>query len=129
MPTISPLSAALPKDSIANIFVHADRGVAGQAVVAAFDTTKGEAKGKDMSIEEIKKVSEDFESVFLGQMLQAMVPEPEDNPLFGGNDGDETFRNMMVEEYAKTISASGGIGIASHVQQQLIALQETQQAR
>ena len=58
-------------------------------------------------------------------MLQAMVPEPEDNPLFGGNDGDETFRNMMVEEYAKTISASGGIGIASHIQRELLGKVQT----
>ena len=53
-------------------------------------------------------------------MLKSLVPKPEENPLFGGTDGDETFRGMMIDEYAKSISAAGGIGIASHIQRDLL---------
>jgi Rod binding domain-containing protein len=38
--------------------------------------------------------------------------------------GQRQRRSLPTEEYAKSIAASGGIGIANQIQHQLISLQE-----
>jgi Rod binding domain-containing protein len=42
----------------------------------------------------------------------------------GAGAGAGTWRSLLTDEYAKTIAKAGGIGLADHVQRQLIALQE-----
>lgn len=76
-------------------------------------------------LDRIRKVSQEFESVFLGTMFEEMFAgiEEEEGPLGAGAAGS-AWRSMRVEEMAKTVSAAGGIGIATHVQRQLIAMQE-----
>lgn len=76
-------------------------------------------------LERIKKVSQEFESVFLNNMFEEMFAgiEEEDGPL-GAGSGGSAWRSMKVEEMAKSVSSAGGIGLAQHVQRQLIAMQE-----
>jgi flagellar protein FlgJ len=90
-------------------------------LTAAIPQPGADVKGLDR----IKKVSEEFESVFLGTMFEEMFAgiEEEDGPLGAGSAGN-AWRSMRVEEMAKTVSAAGGIGLASHVQRHLIAMQE-----
>ncbi len=74
---------------------------------------------------QIKKVAEDFESVFLSQMLQSMFPEEnQESEAFGGGEGEDINRGMMVEQYGKLIASHGGIGIADYIQRQLLQHQE-----
>jgi flagellar protein FlgJ len=73
---------------------------------------------------EIAVVAQDFESVFITQMLQHMFAGVEVNEEFGGGHGEETFRTLLFDEYGKTISNAGGFGIAEHVQRELLSLQE-----
>jgi flagellar protein FlgJ len=47
----------------------------------------------------------------------------EDGP-FDSGPGSSAWRSLRTEEFARTVAASGGIGLADHVQRQLIALQE-----
>lgn len=90
-------------------------------LTAAIPQPGADVKGLDR----IKKVSEDFESVFLGTMFEEMFAgiEEDDGP-FGAGSAGSAWRSMRVEEMAKSVAASGGIGLASHVQRQLIAMQE-----
>ena len=76
-------------------------------------------------LERIKKVSHEFEAVFLNNMFEEMFAniEEEEGP-FGAGSGGSAWRSMRVEEMAKTVSNAGGIGLAQHVQRQLIAMQE-----
>lgn len=71
-----------------------------------------------------KKAAQQFESVFitecLGQMFEGI---PTDGP-FGGGQGEEMFRSLMTDEYAKQIEQQGGFGLAASVTQQLLKLQE-----
>lgn len=72
-----------------------------------------------------KDSAQQFEGVFLTNMFEEMfagVEEP-DGPQSAGP-GQKTWRSMLTEEYANTIAKSGGVGIADHVQRELIALQE-----
>ena len=68
----------------------------------------------------------EFEQFFIAQMLEHMFSGiPTDGP-FGGGNGESIFRSMLNTEYAKIISASGGIGIADAVQREILRLQESE---
>ncbi|ESR26769.1 rod-binding protein [Lutibaculum baratangense] len=72
-----------------------------------------------------RKAAEEFESVFLNTMVAEMFTDlPTDGP-FGGGQAEETYRSMLIEEYAKEMAAAGGIGLADSVLRDIIALQET----
>lgn len=75
---------------------------------------------------EIAAKAEEFEAVFLSQMLNHMFEGIETNELFGGGQGEDAYKSMMVEEYGKIIAKTGGIGIADHVKAEMIRMQEMQ---
>jgi Rod binding domain-containing protein len=85
-----------------------------------YPTAAPAAAGTDKT----KKVSQDFEGVFLTNMFENMFEGLDDEGPFGGGAGNGVWRSMLTEQYAKTISAAGGIGIAKQIQHQLISLQE-----
>ncbi len=70
------------------------------------------------------KVAQDFEAVFLSQMLQPMFANIEAEEPFGGGAGEEVWRSMMVDEIGKQMAKAGGIGIASSIKQEILRLQE-----
>lgn len=72
----------------------------------------------------IRASAEEFEAVFVSQMLTHMFESVDIDPLTGGGNGEEVFRSLLVNEYGKTIAKSGGIGIADHVQREMLRLQE-----
>lgn len=75
---------------------------------------------------EIAAKAEEFEAVFLSQMLKHMFSGIETNDMFGGGPGEEVFKDLMTEEYGKIIARTGGIGVADHVKAEMIRLQEMQ---
>ena len=66
----------------------------------------------------------EFEAVFLSQMLGHMFAELETNGPFGGGQSEEMFRSLMINEYGRLISQSGGIGIADTVMAEMLEIQE-----
>lgn len=73
----------------------------------------------------IDKAAKEFEALFLGEMFRHMFSDDPD-PVFGGGNSEKVYQSMLIDEYGKAISKSGGIGIADAVTKQLIALQEAQ---
>ena len=72
----------------------------------------------------LRRVAEEFEAVFLAQMLASMTRElGGDGIFFGGGEGDP-FRGMLNDEIAKLISHSGGIGLADAVLREMLKVQE-----
>lgn len=71
-----------------------------------------------------QKAAQEFESSFLTTMLEQMWTGIEAEAPFGGGHAEKVYRSMIVNEYAKSISANGGIGIANHVYQELLSAQE-----
>jgi Rod binding domain-containing protein len=73
----------------------------------------------------IKDAAQQFESVFLTNMLEEMFSgiQEQDGPL-GAGEAQSAWRSMLVEQYADSIAKNGGVGVADHVQRELIALQE-----
>lgn len=76
------------------------------------------------NLHEARKVAEDFEAVFLGQMLQPMFQNIDAAEPFGGSPSEKMWRTMQVDEYGKAIAKSGGIGIADAVFREIIKAQE-----
>ena len=70
------------------------------------------------------KVGRQFETMFLSEMLQPMFQGLKTDGLFGGGHGEEMFRSMQVEEYAKAVMKQGGIGVAAAVQREVLRMQE-----
>jgi peptidoglycan hydrolase FlgJ len=79
-----------------------------------YPTTMPAAPGTDKT----KKVSQDFEGVFLANMFEGL----DDDGPFGAGADDGPWRSLLTEQYAKTIAASGGIGVANQIQHQLMSL-------
>ncbi len=73
-----------------------------------------------LSKEDAKKVAKDFESLFVSQMMEHMFSgDSLGESLFGSAESDEIYQSMMVDQYAKKIVDSGGIGIASYIERAL----------
>jgi Rod binding domain-containing protein len=71
-----------------------------------------------------RKAAQQFESLFISEFVGHMFEGvPTDGP-FGGGPGEEMFRSLMVDEYAKQIEQQGGFGLAAPVARQLLQLQE-----
>lgn len=82
--------------------------------------------GANLSKTETRKAAEDFEAMFITEMLKPMFEATEDevDPMFGGSHGEEMFKSLMIDEYGKSIAASGGIGIADSIEAQMLKYQE-----
>jgi peptidoglycan hydrolase FlgJ len=72
----------------------------------------------------MRQVAQDFEGLFLGQMLENIFAGLETNELFGGGDAEDIYKSMMMEEYGKAMAKTGGIGVADHVMRQMLQQQE-----
>jgi len=68
--------------------------------------------------------SVDFETQYLSSMLQPMFDSIEVNETFGGGHGEEMFRSLITNEYAKRISQQGNVGLADNVYRELLRAQE-----
>ncbi len=82
---------------------------------------------RSLADEQVRRAAEEFEAVFISQMLAPMFEGLETDELFGGGPGEDIYRSILVEEYGKAIARSGGIGIADAVQREILRLQEVSQ--
>lgn len=73
--------------------------------------------------EEIEKAAEEFEAVFLSQMMEHMFSDIDMMPMSEGP-GEDIYKTMLIDEYGKIIARSGGIGVADHVKQEMLRMQE-----
>ncbi len=71
-----------------------------------------------------REVAEAFESFFLAQVLGQMSSGLETDGPFGGGASEKTWRAMLFDTYAQSVTARGGIGIADVVQAEILRLQE-----
>jgi Rod binding domain-containing protein len=73
--------------------------------------------------QKLTETAQEFEAVFLQNMLSIMFQGIETDEYFGGGAAEDTFRSMQIEQYSKHIASQGGIGLASFIKQALIDLQ------
>ncbi|MFW5661204.1 MAG: rod-binding protein [Oceanicaulis sp.] len=75
--------------------------------------------------EQIRATAEDFEAVFLAQMMEHMMGDTTDSS-FGGGPGEAAFKSMLNEEFAKVTAKAGGVGLADALMRDMLAFQEAQ---
>jgi Rod binding domain-containing protein len=72
---------------------------------------------------QIKQTATKFEASFLSIMLQQMFEGTETAAPFGGGPGEAMFKSFMAEAMANKMVKSGGIGLASAVQREMLKMQ------
>jgi Rod binding domain-containing protein len=97
--------------------------IAAQTSNAAFNALASAKKPLDVKAK-AREAATEFEAVFLNSMFSQMFTGIDGDGPFGGNGSAKIWRSFLSEEYAKTFAKAGGIGIADHVYQTLIAQQE-----
>jgi Rod binding domain-containing protein len=61
----------------------------------------------------------------IGQLLQPMFDTVDTSKgSFGGGPGEEAWKPMLVQEFAKQIAAHGGLGLAKPVYDAMLRMQE-----
>lgn len=68
----------------------------------------------------LRKVSQDFESLFLAYMMKTMKGALPKSEFLGQSQGEKIFTEMKDEELAKGMATAGGIGLAKLLEQQLL---------
>ena len=71
------------------------------------------------SPESIRKIAQEFESLFTSTMLRAMRKTVGDNPLIPSGFGEQVYTDMLDEKYSEMISTHGSIGLADMIVKQL----------
>ena len=83
----------------------------------SFNTPTG--KGQDL-----RKVAEQFTGMFMSQMFSHMFEGVGTDTMFGGGQGEEMFRSVLVDEYGKAAAKQGAGGLTDKIMHALIAQQE-----
>lgn len=84
----------------------------------------GNGKLSASDLHKFKQTAQDFEAVFISEMLRPMFENIEPSSPFGGGSGEKIYRDMQIDEYGKAIAKSGGIGLADNVMREMIKMQE-----
>lgn len=76
---------------------------------------------KDAS--KIRKLAEEFESVFLETMITAMRKTVDKSGLIDGGNAEDIYRSMLDSEYAKLMSAQRSTGLANAIEGYMLGTQ------
>lgn len=76
---------------------------------------------KTHSDSEIKKVSKDFESIFIRMLLNEMHKSVEKSGLLGNSRAMEFFESMQDDQMSGQMASAGGLGIGKIIYQRLKA--------
>jgi Rod binding domain-containing protein len=76
--------------------------------------------------EKLKELATDLEASFLAEMLKSagFGKVSED---YGGGIGEEQFSSFAIENHARKLAESGGIGLAEHIFKSLQGTQNNEQ--
>jgi peptidoglycan hydrolase FlgJ len=71
--------------------------------------------------QQAKKVSQDFEGLFIGMMVKSMRETVGKDELTGGGHGEEIYRSMLDQEYVAAAVKRGGLGLAKLIEKDIIS--------
>ena len=74
------------------------------------------------NIEAIKKLSDEFEGIFLEIVLKSMRETVDKSQLTDGGNGEQIFQSMLDSEYAKNLASQRTTGLAASIEQQLLGM-------
>lgn len=68
------------------------------------------------------KAGREFEAMMLGIMFEQMFEGIGTSGAFGGGQAERTWRSFMLQEYARSLAGTGGVGIAPLVEAEVARL-------
>jgi flagellar protein FlgJ len=74
----------------------------------------------DKQRQQAKKVSQDFEGLFIGMMMKTMRETVAKDKVTGGGHGEDVYRSMLDEQYVTAAVKRGGFGLAKHIEKDII---------
>jgi peptidoglycan hydrolase FlgJ len=86
-------------------------------------TTTAPKVGAGATRAQIATTAKSFESSFLSNMLGQMFEGVSTDGPFGGGQGEQAFRSFLMDAIGQQITKSGGIGVASAVQREMLKMQ------
>ncbi len=104
-------------------------GMNSDATLAMMKLSNAELSPAKFASKDQKKIetaAREFEAVFISEMMKPMYEGLETDGMFGGGQAEKIFRSVMLQEYGKIMSQTGRVGIAPHIQEEMIKLQEQQ---
>ncbi len=82
--------------------------------------SKHQKKDKDaLNHERLVDQARDLESVMVSVMVEPMFPKGKESGLYGGGNGNDIYRMMMIQEYGKILSRSNSLGVADNIAKNL----------
>jgi Rod binding domain-containing protein len=95
-----------------------------QGPAAATAATSDTGNLSPAQIAKVRQSAQSFEAMALGQLLQPMFNTVDTSKgMFGGGVGEATWKPMMVDEMAKAMARTGGVGIADAVFKEMIRME------
>ena len=76
------------------------------------------------NVDQIKKLSEEFEAIFLEIVLKSMRDSVQKSDFIDGGNGEEIFRSMLDSEYSKSLASQRSTGLAESIEKHLLGLIE-----
>jgi Rod binding domain-containing protein len=127
---MTPLALALPVAAdLAGSLVKGVANGIGSAVKQARQPAQPATEDTDPRHAKARKTANDFESMFLENMFNYVFQDTgAEGPLGENGTGGGVYKSMMVQEYAKQVAKTGGVGISNQIYDQLIKLQEQSHA-
>jgi peptidoglycan hydrolase FlgJ len=95
----------------------------GQTIGSIGDAESAKAHAALTIKAKAKSASEQFEATFINSMFQQMFTDVDGEGPFGGSGALKVWRSLLTDQYARSFAKNGGLGIASHVYDQLLKQQ------
>jgi len=70
--------------------------------------------------QQAKKISQDFEGLFIGMMMKSMRETVGKDKLTGGGHGEDVYRSILDQEYVAASAKRGGFGLAKQIEKEII---------
>ena len=70
------------------------------------------------------QAAQQFEAVFLAQMIQMASEGLESEGPFSGGHGEDMFRSILAENLGREMARTGGVGLSAAVSRTLTQMQE-----
>ncbi|MDF1720735.1 MAG: rod-binding protein [Minwuia sp.] len=71
-----------------------------------------------------RNTAETFEAMFLSTMLSSMNLGIDPDSVMGGGEGEAAYQSLVAEQYGKSMTEMGGIGIADAIYKEILRAQE-----
>jgi Rod binding domain-containing protein len=72
----------------------------------------------------LEEGAQEFEGIFIAQMLETAWSTVPTDGVTGGGMGESIFRSLMIQDIGQQMARQGGIGLAPHIQTELLKMQE-----